>query len=92
MKDVVINVENQVKNVNDISFLNKWTNEKNKSKFKTIFKTLYQQYLIELSEIVIYDAINFKRQSLKHYKNNIFLRELWKEIKFLRKTKKSNID
>ena len=60
---------------------NKQTNQKNESKFETIFKALYQQHLIKLNEIVIYDAINFECQSLKHHKSNIFLREFRKRIK-----------
>ena len=45
-----------------------------------------------MSEIVIYDTINFECQSLKHHEDNIFFRKLRKRIKSLWKIKKSNID
>ena len=92
MKDVIINVKNQAQNVNNVLFLNKRTNEKNESKFETIFETLYQQHLIELNKIVVYDAINFERQNLKYHEDNTFLRKFWKKIESLWKIKESNID
>ena len=45
-----------------------------------------------MSKIVIYDTIDFERQSLEYYEDNIFLRELRKRIKSLWKIKKSSID
>ena len=44
-----------------------------------------------MSEIVIYNVINFKCQSLEYHENNIFFRKFRKRIKFLWKIKKSNI-
>ena len=60
LKNIVIDVKNQASNVNNVLLLNERTNKKNESKFETIFETLYQQHLIKLSEIIIYDAIDFK--------------------------------
>ena len=75
MKNIAIDVEDQAQNVINISFLNKRTNKKDKSKFETILETLYQQHSIKLSKVVACDIDSLECQNFEHYQSNTFLRK-----------------